>query len=225
MGAVSAQNANAYSFKQFEHLHDASRTPADLLSVAWAQAIEIREQARIEGEAAGYAAGLERAQAEFKELAQTLANGLGEAAGELAATRDELVESLTREAGEISLRVAGQIVAGAFEFQPDLVIDVTRAAIRRLAERHRLTVLLNPADMERVGAAIDGLRAETGGIEYLEVQADRRVEPGTVIVETEYGEIDATIATQIQNARAIVCAGLVGDSSLHVDEAGHADAV
>jgi flagellar assembly protein FliH len=222
---MSARNANPYSFKQFEHLHDGSRTPSDLLSVAWAQANEIREQARAEGEAAGYAAGMERAEAEFNQLAQTLTSGLGEAAGALSATRNDLVESLARQAGEISLQVADHLVAGAFEFQPDLVIDVTRAAIRRLAERHRLTVLLNPADIERVGSAIEGLRTETGGIEYLEVQADRRVEPGAVIVETEYGEIDATIATQIQNARMIVTAALAGDSGLHADDAGSADAL
>jgi flagellar assembly protein FliH len=215
---VAAENANAYSFEQFEHLG------TDRVTDAWEQAEAIREQARAEGRADGYAAGLAQAEQEFKQLAETLASGLGNAALDLAASRDELVESLTRQAGEVSLQVAGQIVAGAFEFQPDLVIDVTRAAIRRLAERHRVTILLNPVDMERVAAAVDRLRAETGGIEFVEVKADRRIEPGAVIVESEYGEIDATIATQIRNARAIVSAALVGDSSLHIDEPDSVDA-
>jgi len=215
---VPPENASAYSFEQFEHLG------TDRVADAWEQAEEIREQARAEGQAAGYAAGLARGEQEFKQLAETLASGLGNAALDLAASRDELVESLTRQAGEVSLQVAGQIVAGAFEFQPDLVVDVTRAAIRRLAERHRVTILLNPVDMERVAAAVDQLRAETGGIEYVEVKADRRIEPGAVIVESEYGEIDATIATQMRNARTIVSAGLVGDSSLHIEEPDPADA-
>ena len=125
-----------------------------MLSVAWEQAAGIREQARAEGEAAGYEAGLERARAEFKELSETLASGLLEAASAVSTSRDELVERLTTHAGEISLLVARQIVAAAVEFQPDLVVDVTRAAIRRLAERHRVTVLLNPVDMEHVSAAV-----------------------------------------------------------------------
>ncbi len=215
---MPAENANAYSFEQFEHLG------TDRVTDAWEQAEAIREQARAEGQAAGYAAGLAQAEQEFKQLAETLASGLGNAALDLAASRDELVESLTRQAGEVSLQIAGQIVAGAFEFQPDLVIDVTRAAIRRLAERHRVTILLNPVDMERVAAAVAQLRTETGGIEFVEVKADRRIEPGAVVVESEYGEIDATIATQIRNARAIVSAALVGDSSLHIEEPDSVDA-
>jgi flagellar assembly protein FliH len=222
---VPAQNANAYSFEQLEHLHEAGRSPADLLSVARSQADEIRERARAEGAAAGYAEGIERATAEFKEVADTLAGGLAEAANALSATRDELVESLTRQAGEISLQVAEQMVAGAIEFQPELVLDVTGAAIRRLADRHRLTVLLNPADLDRVSAAVDVLRVQIGGIEHLDIQADRRVEPGAVIVQTEYGEIDATIAAQLKNARAVVSAGLVGNSSLHADGAAQPDGV
>jgi flagellar assembly protein FliH len=215
---VSAQTANTYNFEQFSDLEGGARAPGDVLAAAWAEAHEIRERARAEGEAAGYAAGQERAEAELKQVADALVRALGEAAAALAGTRDELVENLTRQSAEVSLRIGEQIVSGAVKFQPELVIDVTRGAIRRLAERHRLTVLVNADDLERVSASIEQLRGEMGGIEHLDVQADRRVESGGVIVETEYGEIDATIATQLQNAREIVAAALVGDSSLHVEE-------
>lgn len=223
---MSTQNISTYSFEQLDTSIEAERSPGDVLASAWSQAEQIRERARAEGEAAGYAAGLEQARAEFSELAESLTRALGDAASQLAASRDELVETLTHQAGEISLAVAAQIVAGAFEFQPDLVIDVTRGAIRRLAERHRLSVLVNPEDLDRLTDAIERLRGEMGGIEFMDVQADRRVEPGGAIVQTEYGEIDATIATQIENARKLVAASLVGDARQQTDESsGPEDAV
>ena len=222
---MSTSNVSTYTFAQLDTSADAERRPADVLAAAWAQADAIRAQAHADGEAAGYAAGLERAEAEFKTVADALVRGLGQAASALAGTRDELVETLTRQAADISIGISEQIVAGAFEVRPELVIDVTRGALRRLSERHRLTVLVNPGDLERVSDSVEKLRQEMGGIEFMEVQADPAVEPGGAIVQTEYGEIDASVTTQIQRARELVTAALVGDETLQSDGDGRDDAI
>ncbi len=193
--------------------------PADVLAAAWAEAERIRQQAHVDGEAAGYAAGMQRAQTEFQSVADGLVQALEEAARALAGTRDELVESLTRQAADVSLGVGRQIVAAAVEVKPELVIEVIKSAVRKLAERHRLTVLVNPEDLEQVSGSIERLRIESGGIEFMEVLPDRRIERGGAIVQTEYGELDATIATQMENARAMLAASLVGDAELYLD--GH----
>jgi flagellar assembly protein FliH len=220
---VSTQNVSAYNFEQLDTSGDAERAPADVLAAAWAEAEHIRQQARIDGEAAGYAAGMQRAQDEFQVVSDGLVRALGEAAQALAGTRAELVESLTRQAADVSLGVGRQIVAGAVEVKPELVMDVIRGAIRRLSERHRLTVLVNQDDLELVSNSLERLRLELGGIEFMEVLADRRIERGGTIVQTEYGEIDATIATQIENARALLAASLVGDRERDTDEHQAAD--
>jgi flagellar assembly protein FliH len=46
--------------------------------------------------------------------------------------------------------------------------------------------------------------AELGGIEQCDVQADRRVARGGVVVETTAGEVDAQISTQLGRAREVV---------------------
>jgi len=222
---LSATNVSSYSFPQLDTSVNAERAPADVLAAAWAEADAIRERARAEGEAAGYAAGLERARVEFESTGESLVRALGEAAVDIANARAELAEALTGQAAEVSIAVAEQIIAGAFESQPELVIDVTRGAIRRLSERHRLTVLVNPDDLELIAEQSERLQHEMGGIEFLDVQADRRVERGGAIVQTEYGEIDATIRTQIENARALITAALAGDADLPPDQPGGADAV
>jgi len=222
---LSATNVSTYSFPQLDTSVNAERAPADVLAAAWAEADAIRERARAEGEAAGYAAGLERARVEFESTGESLVRALGEAAVDIANARAELAEALTSQAAEVSIAVAEQIIASAFESQPELVIDVTRGAIRRLSERHRLTVLVNPDDLELIAEQSERLQQEMGGIEFLDVQADRRVERGGAIVQTEYGEIDATIRTQIENARTLITAALAGDADLPPDQPGGADAV
>jgi flagellar assembly protein FliH len=221
---MASQNVSNYSFQQLESTVEVERTPQEVLARASAEADAIRERARAEGEAAGRAQGIEQARAE----AVSVLNGLAEAIRGVDNTRNELVEMLTRQAGEVSLRIAEQMVGGAFAVQPERVVEVTRAALRRLAERHRVTVLVNPEDLELVAGAVQALQSELGGIEHLDVQADRRIERGGAIAQTAYGEIDATISAQMETARELVESALGGDMAgefLDDDESGGAVAL
>jgi flagellar assembly protein FliH len=206
---MASQNISSYSFQQLESSVETERTPQEVLARAWAEADAIREHARADGDAAGHAEGVERARAE----AAPLLNGLAEAIRAVDNTRDELVEVVTRQAGEISLRIAEQMVGGTFAVQPERIVEVTRGALRRLADRHRVTVLVNPEDLELVAGAVQSLQVELGGIEHLDVQADRRIERGGAIAQTAYGEIDATINAQMEAARELVESALAGDTT------------
>ena len=124
-----------------------------------------------------------------------------------------MLEQLERDAAEMAIALAEQILAGALQVQPERVLDVTRNALRHLAERRRVTVVVNPADLERVSLAADQIRAELGGIDHLAVQSDRRISPGGAVARTESGEIDAAIDTQLARAREVVAATLGGAST------------
>ena len=186
---------------------------ADLLAAAWAEADAVREQARQEGFAAGHAEGLAAARAEVSPSLAAFAQAVRAA----EVLGDELVESLESQAAELALRLAEQIVAAAIDVAPTRVVDVARGALRRLADRHRVTLVVNPADLELMGDAVEGLIHELGGIERLEVQADRRIDRGGAIVRTEAGEVDVTIAAQMQTARELVAAALCGGDDAEAD--------
>ena len=213
---MSTQVIRNYTFEQLESTALLDRTPAEVMAHALADADAIREQARVDGHAAGYAEGLERARTE----AAPLLTALAEAVGAIAGTRDELTESLTAQAGELALLTAEQMIAGAIAAQPERIVDVVRGALRRIADRHRVTVLVNPAELELLSQSVPALRAELGGIEHLDVQADRRVARGGAIAQTVHGEIDASVSAQLQTARELVTAALSGDRAVvpHADD-------
>jgi flagellar assembly protein FliH len=215
---MSAEAVNTYTFRQLESTDCSGRTPADVISRALAEAQEIRERAQAEGHAAGYAAGVEQARAE----AAPLLTAIGNAADAVAGTRDELAESLATQAGQLAVLTAEQIIAGTIAVQPQRIIDVVRGTLRRLADRHRVTVLVNPDDLELLAQSVNALQAELGGIEHVDAQADRRVARGGAIVQTVHGEIDASIATQLQTARELVAAALAGDASIAQEAGGDA---
>ncbi|MGH2862154.1 MAG: FliH/SctL family protein [Solirubrobacteraceae bacterium] len=212
---MSTETVSSYTFRQLESTDTSDRTPADVMARALADADEIRERAHAEGLAAGRAAGAEQAHSEASSALAALAD----AVRAVTETREELAETLTAQAGELAMLTAEHIVAGAIGAEPQRIVDVVRGALRRLTDRHRVTVLVNPDDLETLSQSISALQAELGGIEYLDVQADRRIARAGAIAQTAYGEIDVSIAAQLQTARDLVAAALAGDS----DIAGTAD--
>ncbi len=183
----SAANA-AYAFEPLDAFGP-RRNAVDALAEAWAEAEQIRAQARLDGEAEGRAAGLAQARAEGSRPWPRLPAALAA----LQQARAELLAALEQDALELSLQLTERILAGALSAQPERVLDVTRNALRRLTDRHRVTVVVNPADLELVSESVPALRAELGGIEHCDVQADRRIGRGGAVVRTDAGEIDATI--------------------------------
>lgn len=153
---------------------------------------------------AGYAAGLEEGRAALTEAVQALTG----AAAALAAERESVAEACEREAVGLALAIAGQALSAALDVEPDRVVDVVRGALRRLVERGRVTVLVHPEDLDLVRAAGPDLVAELGGIEHLEVQAERRVSRGGAVVHTPEGDVDATLATKLERAREVIADAL-----------------
>ncbi len=192
-----------FAFRQLDSpAHATSGGAADLLSAAWEEAERIRAQARLTGEAEGRAEGLAAASAQVEPALAALAEAVN--AYEQQQTR--LVAALELEASQLALRIAEQIIAGALEIQPERVVDIARGALRRAAERQRVTLVVNPSDLEIMSGALERLRTELGGIEHLDVQADRRIDLGGAILRTQSGEIDTTVSTQLLRAREIVAA-------------------
>lgn len=156
----------------------------------------VREQAFEEG----FAAGVAQAQSQLDGPASALAA----AADQLQALRTDAAASVEADAVDLALRIAEQVVGAAIAADPELVVEAVRGALRRLVERDRVLILVNPDDLELVRDHVARLVGELGGIEHCEVQAERRVRPGGAIVRTSEGEVDATLETKLARAREVL---------------------
>ncbi|HEV3072191.1 MAG TPA: FliH/SctL family protein [Solirubrobacteraceae bacterium] len=208
-GEVVEDNADASQISagfSFEQLEPSPPPPRDAAERALAQAVAAGEQIRAQARTEGYAEG--RAEGHQDGTAQTTAAALamGEALRELHELRAQIAVELERDAVELALALAAKILAGAFEAEPERVVDVVRGALRRVADRRQIVVLVDPEDLEIVSSAVGKLQAQAGGIELCDVQADRRVGRGGAVVRTAEGEIDVTVETQLQRARELLLA-------------------
>ncbi len=181
-------------------------TPARILADAHTEAELIREHARAEAREEGLAQG--RAEGVAQTHAAALA--LGEALAELRRQAHELAQNVERDAVQLALALAAKILAGTLEVEPARVLDVVAGALRRLSDRRRIVVLVDPEDLDVVSASLSEVQAQAGGIELCEIQADRRVGRGGAIVRTLEREVDASVQTQLERAREVVAAELGG---------------
>lgn len=206
--ATDPEATGSATLYAFEHLESSAppnpTAPEQLIARAQAQADEIREQARAQGFDEGFADGVQQG----RDAVQAATLALGQALAQERSQREQLTLALAHDAVELGLELAGKIVHGALEVQPERVIDVVRDALRPIADRRRITILVDPEDLEIVTDQIDALRAQAGGIELCEVQADRRVGRGGAIVRTSEGEVDACVETQLEKAREVIVAEL-----------------
>jgi flagellar biosynthesis/type III secretory pathway protein FliH len=179
---------------------------SDVLDQAHAEAHAIREAARQEGFQAGFEAGMAQAGERLAPIVSTLS----EAHAALGAERAHQAEAVERHAVDLALRIAEKTLGAALEARPEHVVDVVRGGLRRLLERDRVIVLVNPEDMELVRQATSELKATLGGIGELDVQSERRVARGGAIVRTHTGEVDGRLETQLERAREALLEALKG---------------
>jgi flagellar assembly protein FliH len=203
--------ATSYDFEQLEPSEPPPRdAPARMLAQATVEAERIRELARAEGFQDGRAAGHAQGAAEISSGS----SALGEAVQGIEALRTEIVEAVEADAIELALGLAGKILAGAQQARPELVAEVVQGALRRISDRRKITVMVNPADLEVVRAALGELTAQGSGVELCDLQSDERVGLGSAIVRTSEGEVDASVHTQLERAREVVNVSLQSSEGL-----------
>jgi flagellar assembly protein FliH len=161
------------------------------------------EAARQVGLAEGIAAGREQGRREAQAELEPVLQALGAAVRGVVEARDRALEAAEADAVSLALAVADRIVHRHAAEDPDLVLVMVREAIRRTADRTRLTIRVHPDCVARVTAHRPEWLEAMGAPGLLEIVADRRVGRGGAEVSCPAGLIDARLETQLEEARRL----------------------
>jgi flagellar biosynthesis/type III secretory pathway protein FliH len=74
---------------------------------------------------------------------------------------------------------------------------MAREALARLTDGGKLRLLVSPADADRLRAQKQALLSALAPGGQVEIVADETLQPGDVLVQSEAGEVDARLATQL----------------------------
>jgi flagellar assembly protein FliH len=147
-----------------------------------AELARLREAARAEGYAEGLAAGrveADQAGGYMKRLAESF-----------SATLDNLDFRLADMVLDLALDVARKVVSGELSVRPERILDVVNMALKEMAETSReARLLLNPEDAVLVRPHLDQVLDKN----RLRIVEDARIERGGCLIETQQGDLDATL--------------------------------
>lgn len=178
---------------------------------AQAQAEIILKKARAEKEAIemeAYRKGLEQGQAQGQKMAvkriEPLIETLGRAVDELKKIRQLIVEKHQDQIIEILFLIAERIIHREIQCSPDIVLETVRQACTHITETDEIRIRLHPSDFEYIRDIERIVSKNLTGKGSLHFVEDGTLDRGGVVIDTEFGEIDASIRSQIEHMREVL---------------------
>jgi flagellar assembly protein FliH len=146
-------------------------------------------EAQAAGLREGEAAGRSRAAAELQPVIQRLARSIEELGQMRARLRSEAEADLVR----LSLAIARRVLRREMSIDPDALRGVIVAALEKLHSQEICRVRVHPSLAGMVSTCLREGVAGSGA----EVIADPSRQPGDVVFETERGNLDASVDSQL----------------------------
>jgi flagellar assembly protein FliH len=164
---------------------------SDLLS---AQAVIKRlEQevaaARRQGLEAGRAEGEQQARAEFEPVIAKMNSAIAELAG----MRSEMRRRAERDVVQLALLIAKRVLHRELNVDESAIAALARVAFERLTRAESYKVTVHPRFAQAIAAAVPAAIAP-----QVRIEPDPAREPGTLIIDSPDGRIDASIHTQLE---------------------------
>jgi flagellar assembly protein FliH len=155
---------------------------------------EAEDEARRRGFEEGRETGFLEGRAEHERLVERLHVIINKAIDR----RNEIIEESESQIVGLVLQIAKKVVKVISENQRNVVINNVVQALRKLKEKSDVIIRVNIADLEMVTNHVQDIIERVEREHHITVAEDSTVDPGGTIIETDFGEIDARIASQLQ---------------------------
>ena len=150
---------------------------------------EALDKGREEGREAGYAEG----KAEVDRLIERTQVMLERA----QAKRGEILSETEKQIIDLVLLIARKVIKVLSENQRNVIISNVVQALRKVKAKGDVIIRVNMADLQLATEHKQDFIQQMEGVNSIQVVEDSSVDSGGCIIETDFGEIDARIASQL----------------------------
>ncbi|HEY3295744.1 MAG TPA: FliH/SctL family protein [bacterium] len=146
---------------------------------------------------AGLKQGRSEAGAEFKRGLELLT----EYARVVQAEKLEMAAQAEKNSIELAFLLAEKILGHEVETKPEAVADIARMALEQVLDCSQIELKVNPEDFGYLKTVQKDLEALLSSQAKLELRADKALDRGSCVIETERGVLDARIVSQLATLR------------------------
>ncbi len=132
---------------------------------------------------------------------ESAARALATAAEEISRLRDSLAKNSSQDMLRLVMTIAEQIIRREVSADPQVVLTIIENALQSSVRSDQYRIRVNPEDLEHVTQQKPLFLASISGLKNLSVEADPAISRGGCRVDSELGEVDATLETQLESIR------------------------
>lgn len=144
--------------------------------------------------ARGRREGLDSAEGNLDTAAQALAS----AAEEISRLRDSLAKNSSQDMLRLVMAVSEQIIRREVTADPKVILTIIETALQSSVRTDQYRIRINPADLENVTQQKPLFLASISGLKNLSIETDAAISPGGCRIDSDLGDVDATIETQLE---------------------------
>lgn len=177
-----------------EIISDAEIRAKEMVMEAERKVSEIETQARDRG----YDDGRNRGYDEGKEEVSRLINSLNKIISATIDRRNEIIKNVEKQLVMIVVLIARKVVKMISEYQKGIVMHNIREALIKVRGRTDVVIRVNIEDLELTTEHKEEFIKMVEDIKNVTILEDSTVDRGGCIIETDFGNIDARIASQFE---------------------------
>jgi flagellar assembly protein FliH len=148
-----------------------------------------------------YARGRQDGQAQVEQRLESTTQALTQALEDVCRLRESLAQTGSQDMLRLVMAVAEQIIRRTAEVDPEVVLSIIKNALQASVQADSYRIRINPADLEGVTRQKPLFLASISGLKNLNFEADADISPGGCRVDSELGDVDATIESQLESIR------------------------
>jgi flagellar assembly protein FliH len=104
---------------------------------------------------------------------------------------------------DFSLGIAGNIVRQELSLHPEIVLNIIKDGIRNIIGVEKIKIRMNPVHKNLVQEEKRSIQSLSESIREIIFEPDESIEVGGCIIESDIGNVDARIATQLEQVQKI----------------------
>ncbi len=144
------------------------------------------EEAYAEGEKAGYEMGMKKVEPVIKRLNNLIAG--------LEGLREEMRKKTEYLACELAVLVSEAIILKECSIDRNIIVSMVRKGLEICEKKWEITVRVRPEDVTHLSSSVP----------FIKVLPDETLKDPGFIIESNFGEIDGTFTTQLEEIKRVI---------------------
>lgn len=178
-------------------MDEAEDEAQNIISHAHAEAENIKQQAQEEMDRQIKQRVEQEAQTVRREQTRAFEDAAADLVAQFEAAMDNQLHCLERRVAELVAGIVEKVISQKVAADDEIVLDVTREALRQLDDAQSLTVMVHPDDEQTLNEHHERLLEVAGRLESIEIATNTDIQPGGCLLDSDAGEVDARIQSQL----------------------------